>query len=37
MVYDKASRGALAYIALAGEILRQYAVKGSPADNLVGN
>lgn len=25
MVYDKASRGALAYIALAGEILRQYA------------
>ena len=37
MVYDKASRGALAYIALAGEILRQYAVKGSPADNQVGN
>ncbi len=25
MAYDKASRGALAYIALAGEILRQYA------------
>ncbi len=25
MIYDKASRGALAYIALAGEILRQYA------------
>ena len=25
MVYDKASRGALAYIALAGEMLRQYA------------
>jgi chromosome partitioning protein len=27
MVYDKASRGALAYIALAGEILRQYALE----------
>lgn len=29
MVYDKASRGALAYIALAGEILRQYAYEES--------
>tara|TARA_R110000772_G_scaffold186835_2_gene298031 strand:- start:5275 stop:6078 length:804 start_codon:yes stop_codon:yes gene_type:complete len=27
IAYDKASRGALAYIALAGEILRQYAKK----------
>ena len=27
MVYDTASRGALAYIALAGEILRQYALE----------
>ena len=29
IAYDKASRGALAYIALAGEILRQYALKDS--------
>lgn len=36
MVYDKASRGALAYIALAGEILRQYAVEASRPDNQTG-
>jgi len=34
MVYDKASRGALAYIALAGEILRQYALEQNQAKKL---
>ncbi len=33
MVYDKASRGALAYIALAGEILRQYSKKDNQTEN----
>ena len=33
MVYDKASRGALAYIALAGEILRQYAREENQKEN----
>jgi len=33
MVYDRASRGALAYIALAGEILRQYAQEQNQTEN----
>lgn len=33
MVYDKASRGALAYIALAGEILRHYAQVDNQKEN----
>ncbi len=33
MVYDKASRGALAHIALAGEILRQYAKEDNQTEN----